>query len=446
MKRIARSLSILAVFMLSAGLFSACSSDNIDSSNSGLNQSAATEDSIEEPMNTGSTEENELENYCKFQLLSLGYNEEYPPESLWFQAVVKDTEDEYHPTVRYVAVDLEGNYIGALDRDNNDVVSSFFDGVACVVDTQTGERMLIDTEMLDVTSKYLDMEGGEQVVALGADKTGITLWTRKTTDTYDSHSTELFAKDLSGKVKQTWSSQDELTEDIENVNLIEHINGSNYVYCYYDNYVMLNVETGTAVSVGEQHSGIHLDTMFDDGSFMTVFGNGSNHKKLTWYSPVGEPKKELLLYGDVASASYGEGLMYVRGEVNDVLYQGFVDENGNSVIDLDTKLHITNSPVYRDGYALTELENSGGETFVTLLDKEGNFAFEPMKGEIWNGLMAQAYYGELEGHQYYIKQGDEFYYLNSDGSIEKADYDFSKCFGFLGHTYVMSEDSLKIIK
>src|SRR5699024_6836254 len=109
-----------------AGLFSACSSDNSDSSNSGLNQSAATEDSIEEPMNTGSTEENELENYCKFQLLSLGYNEEYPPESLWFQAVVKDTEDEYHPTVRYVAVDLEGNYIGALDRDNNDVVSSFF--------------------------------------------------------------------------------------------------------------------------------------------------------------------------------------------------------------------------------------------------------------------------------------------------------------------------------
>lgn len=465
MKRTTKRLSIAVVLVLSVGLFSACGSENNVSSNNALKQSITSESSTEELTNTESlgndalTQEDELEKYCQIRLLSecelpdgkwinLEYNEDYPPESLWFQAIVRGTENEDHPQLKYVAVNLEGDCIGVLNQENSAIVSPFFDGVACIVDSETGERKLIDTQMEDVTSKYIDLKTGEEIVTLSADKTGITLWTRRTADTYDSHITDLFAKDMSGNIKQTWSSQNELTEDIEYVNIIEHINGSNYVYCYYDNYVILNVETGSVVSIGEQHSGIRLDTMFDDGSFMTASGNGVNYRGLTWHTPNGDVKKELLLYApnkyeNVVQSSYGEGLMYVKGEINDVLYQGFVDENGGFVINLDVNLNITNWPVYREGYALVELENDGGETFVTLLDKAGNFAFEPIKGEV---LGQWAYFGKLEGHQYYIEQNDDFYYLNSDGSIEKADHDFSECFGFLGYTYVMAEDSFKVIK
>ena len=67
MKRITKSLSIVAAFVLSVGLFSACGSENNASSDSGLTQPVTTESSTEEPINTehlendASTQEDELE-------------------------------------------------------------------------------------------------------------------------------------------------------------------------------------------------------------------------------------------------------------------------------------------------------------------------------------------------------------------------------------------------
>ena len=68
-------------------------------------------------------------------------------------------------------------------------------------------------------------------------------------------------------------------------------------------------------------------------------------------------------------------------------FLGFVDEKGTPVITLDANLDITNTPVYREGFALLEIENDGGEHFVTLIDKDGKFAFEPIKGEVWACLL-----------------------------------------------------------
>ena len=465
MKKTVKSLSIVAAFVLSVGLFSACGSENNASSDSNLNHPVTAESSTEEPVNTESlendtpTQENEIEKYCRLQLLSscslpggnpantfsFQYDENYPPENFWLVATEKGTENENQPIQKYIAVDLDGKYIGAIDKESYYIISPFFDGISCVMDSETGERKLIDTKMEDVTSKYIDLEGGEQVVGVGADKTGTTLWTRKNTDTYDSHSSELFAKDLSGNIKQTWNSQDKLTEDIENIFSIEHINGANYVYYYFGNYVVLNVETGSVISVGEQHSGIGLDTVFDDGSYLTTAGS-SNYTNLTWYSSTGEISKEILMYGDVANSDYGEGLMYIRGEIDDVPYEGFVDQHGTPVVNLDVSLNITNLPIYRGDYALVELENEVGETFVTLLDKTGKFAFEPIKGEVWNDLMGRTYRGELEGNQYYIKQNDDFYYLTPDGSTEKIEFDFKNCKGFLGKVYIVSDETFEVIE
>lgn len=454
MKKIAKSLLIVAALVLSVGLFSACGSGNKASSDSNLNQPVTTESSTTKNLeNDASIQGNELEKYCRLQLLSscslpggnpantfsFQYDENYPPENFWLVATEKGTENENQPKQKYIAVDLDGKYIGAIDKESYYIISPFFDGISCVMDSQTGERKLIDTKMKDVTSRYVDLEDGEEVIGIGADKTGVTLWTRKNTDTYDSHSTELFAKDLSGTIKQTWSSQDKLTEDIEKVFSIEHINGANYMYCYFDNYVVLNVETGNVISVYEEYLDVWLDTLFDDGSYLTAMGS-NNYTQLNWYSSTGEMLKEILMYGNVAHSDYGEGLMYIRGDINDVPYEGFVDQHGTPVINLDASLNITNLPVYRGDYALIELENEGGETFVTLLDKEGKFAFEPIKGEHYT------YHGELEGHQYYIEQDGNFYYLKPDGSTEKIEFDIENCKGFLGKIYIVSDETLEVIE
>lgn len=401
-------------------------------------------------------QEDSLHNYSNFQLLEdcflpggnpdnsfhLQYDEEFPPENLWLSALEKGTGNDNEQY--YVAVGLDGTYLGAINKKEYYIVSPFFDGVSCVFDGNTGEKRLINTNMEDVTALYVDSQNDEQVVGVGSDKTGITLWTRKNTDTYDSHSTELFAKDLSGNIKQTWSSRDEITENIENILSIEHINGANYVYCYFDNYVILNVETGKTISVGELHSDIQLYELFEDGSYLSTI-NSRGYANLTWHLPTGEISKEINLYGDVAISDYGEGLMYVRGEIDDTQFEGFVDQSGIPLISLDVKLNVTNYPVFRGEYALLELENQGGETFITLLDKSGEFAFEPIKGKVWSDLMGRTYRGDLEGNQYYFMKDDSFYYLYADGSTKKIEYDFQNCRGFLGKTYIISTESFEIV-
>ena len=465
MKRIAKSLSTVVAFVLSVGLFSACGSENNASSDNNINQPVTTESSTEEPINTeslendASTQENELDKYHWFRLLSsfslpggggsnpktynFQYNEDYPPENFWLEATEKGIENENQSKEKYIAVNLDGEYIGAVDKDryyvpnkeSYDIVSPFFEGVSCVMVKQTRERKLIDTKMEDVTSRYVNLEDGEEVIGIGSDKTGVTLWTRKSTDTYDSHSTELFAKDLSGNIKQTWNSQDKLTENIENIFSIEHVSGANYVYHYSNNYVILNIETGNVIGVEEPYVRFDLD-IFDDGSYFT----STNNRAFRWYSPTGEISKEIGVNGDVAHSNYGEGLMYIRGDINNVAYKGFVDQHGTSVINLDASLNITNLPVYRGDYALIELENEGGETFVTLLDKKGKFAFEPIKGKCY------PYRGELEGHQYYIEQGGNYYYLEPDGSTEKIKFDIENCKGFLGKVYIVSDETFEVIE
>lgn len=455
MKRIWRKFTIIEAIMLTFVLLSSCSStdNNIDNGNvsqpSIEGDSSNTSTDLVESENKTSSTGSELENYCIFTIITscslpggnpdncfnFPNDEEYPPDNLWIGATERGTETEAEPNHKYIAVNLEGEYLGALDSDDYYIVSSFFDGVACVMDSQLGERKLVNTEMVDVTSEYVNSSEGETVIGLGSDKTGITLWTRKNTDTYNSHLTELFAKDLSGNVKQRWTSQIKLTKDVGNILKIEHINGAYYAYCYYEKYVVLNVETGGVINIGEQHSDIELDTVFDDGSFLTSIDHG-NFLGLTWYSPELERAKKILLYEDVSHSNYGEGLMYIKGEMDDVPFQGFVDEKGAIVISLDANLNITNSPIYRGNYALIELENVAGETFVTLMDKTGNFAFEPIKGEAWSA----SYRGELEGHQYYIKCDGDYYYLKPDGNKEKIEFDFENSTGFLGSIYLASMD------
>ena len=56
------------------------------------------------------------------------------------------------------------------------------------------------------------------------------------------------------------------------------------------------------------------------------------------------------------------------------------------------------------------------------------------------------YRGKLENHEYYIKQQDDFYYLNSDGTTEKIQYNFKNAQEILGKTYVLFNGLLQIIE
>lgn len=439
---------ILALIALSA-----CNTKNDKTAEQSMNVPEKQEINTSDQMqNEVSTKEKELQEYelnqfcfsCTYHIGNLmgtvnleNYSPDFPPESIWFSANKKEADDSEESSKQYVAVDLDGQFIGALDGDKYAIISPFFDGVACILDLEESRRMLINTEIQDVTGQYVDVEGEEEVIILGSDETGITLWTRQDIDTYDSHSTELRAKDLSGQIKNVWSTNEEATKDIDKLSYVYYLSGANCSYSYLDTTVILNLTTGNAMTFED------FNTMFDDGSFLTADKAG-NGLKYTWHDSTNESSIEFPLIG--YCGEFNDGFMFFRGENEEAPFLGFVDEKGTPVITLDANLEITNTPVYREGFALVEIKNDGGERFVTLIDMDGKFAFEPIKGEVWAMSGTSPYRGKLENHEYYIKQQDDFYYLNSDGTTEKIPYNFENAQEILGKTYVLFNGSLQIIE
>ena len=98
-------------------------------------------------------------------------------------------------------------------------------------------------------------------------------------------------------------------------------------------------------------------TAVKDGTFCLIDKNG-NEKSLGIDG----------LYG-LARGEYGDGLVYIK--------EAFYDENGNKVIDLADQ-NVNNYPVFINGYAFVTF-NNGSNKYYTIMDKTGEFLFEPKK-------------------------------------------------------------------
>ena len=122
-------------------------------------------------------------------------------------------------------------------------------------------------------------------------------------------------------------------------------------------------------------------------------------------------------------AGQHDGLIYVAaGALGDYVYggldietydTGFYDLSGNMQIDLG-KYHLAASPypVFKDGYALLQLENEQNSPFYTLMDKNGNFVFEPRKKGVFPFEMADA----VSEGMYWIRNEDSAAaYYKTDG-------------------------------
>ena len=122
-------------------------------------------------------------------------------------------------------------------------------------------------------------------------------------------------------------------------------------------------------------------------------------------------------------AGLHDGLIYVSaGALGDYVYggldlesydRGFYDLSGNMQIDLG-KYHLAASPypAFADGYALLQLENEQKAPFYTLMDKSGNFVFEPRKKGIFPFEMADAV---SEGMYWVRNEDNAVTYYKTDG-------------------------------
>lgn len=102
------------------------------------------------------------------------------------------------------------------------------------------------------------------------------------------------------------------------------------------------------------------------------------------------------------SRDYGRGNTYYYD-----LYQGKV------IADL-SEYDIQEETEYRGGYAAVEFENSADNSYVGIVDTQGNWAFEPTRGELEANFIKEI-------NACLISNGSEKLYLDINGNIERAD-------------------------
>jgi len=339
----------------------------------------------------------------------------------------------------FVAVDKEMNPSYIMSADNYSICSGFYNHMSVIFDKQASRNMVIDIEGNDITSKYADEVHGESIVGMWEDETGITIWTTQDVDTFDSHVTSLYAKNVDGAIKQSWDSDKLSMYNLSKLTFVEK-----GIYQFGNN--VIDVVSGNGFTYPPSGNSYIIKGVDESGSVFTT----QSHTGIAKYSNLGEFLWGFGLYGDKVVGKYSSGLLFLRGddgEINGIDYNGFVDAECNYMIPLE--LNVTNEPFFSENYALIECENSAGVKFVTLIDKQGTILFEPIQGESTYYVAADCYAEktmeypiatideqvvilEPDGDftqvpdywlnsKYECLVSDEFYYLIENGQINRYD-------------------------
>ncbi len=134
-----------------------------------------------------------------------------------------------------------------------------------------------------------------------------------------------------------------------------------------DNTVIINGKTGDSVKLEGAVNVVYEST----NGYITAIGYGCIYiidNKCNVITLKDEDFEEEVNIDMVPIGNYGDGLIYVD--------EIFYDNNGKKVLDFRDK-NIYNSPVFVNGYALVRFKNDKGTDFCTIMDKKGNFIFEP---------------------------------------------------------------------
>ncbi len=320
-------------------------------------------------------------------------------------------DTKYTNTYRYYAIDETGKiYCSLLDW----VIpqSIFVNGVA-LVKIEDGPFRLIDLNG-DIIDSNSILKEGEEFIRLIKDNDGGTFWIKREIDTYNSNELYVVAKDKDGNEKMTISGEGVNEETIQAAQAGSWVRP---VIEYEGNgfYSISNVSIFN-MSDKKIHQGYTIQGIGDDGNALLSEKNSDNIIVMDQNSNIIAPERNLsqeIRAGNVSyffnegiceaytSRDYGRGNTYYYD-----LYQGKV------IADL-SEYDIQEETEYRGGYAAVEFENSADNSYVGIVDTQGNWAFEPTRGELEANFIKEI-------NACLISNGSEKSYLDINGNIERA--------------------------
>lgn len=359
----------------------------------------------EEKQNEGVSENNKSESNTENEnvtYLKIDRTENFDGET----AVVSETVN-FSP-VNYV-IDKDFNVLCSY-TDN----STYIDGFMQIEDSKNKKTNVVDVNG-NVVFSYEDFEyKNVELVDDGC------LIVTKQVDTYNSANITTGIYSLKDKKYV-------LEPNEKYVNAIRTY-GDDMLIIDDSNTEFFNLKTKSIVKYSERvdrefKDGYSVDQDYDDnGFYLKVFDDNGNVKEIK------------SLFGDIDDIQYSaNGMLFSAGlkienvnlqeKITGCNIQVFNYEEG-SVIDLSSKFYmVANRPVFtKDGYALISFENQGDTPYYTIIDKKGNFMFEPQK---INENMA--FQGDVNNETRKLVSGDlqegNYFIVTDDGKYAVVDKD-----------------------
>ncbi len=329
-------------------------------------------------------------------------------------AIVPIADADYVYTGKLAIIDTEGSIVGLLEDGNLKVETVINNGYFVTLDSNNSMQIrniqgevVLAQEGIDkwylcdgfiVIERLIEsFEGDELTYAfLNCDGTFLT--------TFDTIPVDTEVRDSRGNICPNPFQAIVKVRD----NLL-CVNGR----YFYD----ITAESWTAINMGDYDSDTITNTIYTDISLMSTYGHHGLAGYKVYYDPIEAEECDALYWGYRKDQQkyYSEGLFYAS--------DCFYNNQGEVVIDLteyDVEDDYQEGYYFIDGYCPIVLNNPEGIPYYTIIDKTGEFLFEPRKLEV-----EVEYLTFLNQETYTYRYGTSMYirYLDLEGNIiNDSDY------------------------
>jgi len=261
---------------------------------------------------------------------------------------------------------------------------------------------IIDGDGNDISSKYVN----ESEIILGVFDTdnGMNIFTVSTEDTYSTQNVIFKVYDGNKNCKLSFSKQDindkygfEIHCSTDTLGIS---NLGNNIYCVYTmsgSVIDYDIYVSNAADESKE-MGLYID-LNSEKFFLAGKGGHASDGKYIWcegrlmtvdsYIDIENETTNFLMdslkYKDtythrVSSIWNGKFITNTQNGPLDSSNYAIHNCQGNLVCDLDSGINVTNCNGFYDGYALMEIE--GGTKYITVINENGEWQFEPIQGNI----------------------------------------------------------------
>lgn len=320
---------------------------------------------------------------------------------------------------------------------------------------------IIDGDGNDISLKYINE--GEIILGVFNNDNNINIFTVSTEDTYSTQNVIFKIYDENKNCKFSFSKKEINdkygVEWVCNVETLSVSDLGNEIYCphniIYNSVIEHSIYLSNPNNL-EENMGLYIDMNREKVFLAGKGGNASDGKYIWCEDSVIDIDSETTTYLEGGTLKYRNtyahrnsniwnGKFITNTNAGAYLYSSdyaIYDCQGNLVCDLESDtVNVTNYSGIYNGYSLIEITNEGGTKYITIIDENGEWQFEPIQGQIvWHQYIKST-------EQFVVVKNDytDLILINTSGEQEELPIPVVEGIGYKGVVLMQTETGIQYI-